>query len=134
MDTNLIVASAFALGLLVGALTVFLLQRRAGSASRELAAELEETREELEANREEVARHFAQTSDLFRSLTEQYTLLYAHLADGAREFCTDEIPALGRGLETSPLALAPDEPEAAAEAEASPPQQTNGGNRVAAAG
>ncbi|MGI9591282.1 MAG: ZapG family protein [Myxococcota bacterium] len=104
-DPNLLWAAAA--GLAVGAALVFLLMRRGGSVNREraesLATELEETQLELEGHREEVAKHFSQTSDLFRDLTEQYSRLYAHLATGARDFCPDEVPSLGHGLDTPPL-------------------------------
>ncbi len=99
---------AFAGGLAVGSLLLYLLQRRVTSGEREraeqLAAELDETREELDEHREEVAKHFRETSQLFRSLTEQYTHLYAHLAEGAREFCAEDVPALAQGLEAPLLA------------------------------
>ena len=101
-DLNVIWAAAA--GLVVGGALVFLLVRRGGSANREraesLARELEETQLELEGHREEVAKHFTQTSDLFRDLTEQYSRLYAHLATGARDFCPDDVPSLGQGLDT----------------------------------
>lgn len=87
-------------GLILGALLASVARRRAGRADRERAdqldAELAQTREELEVHREDVARHFKQTSDLFRDMTEHYTRLYAHLATGARAFSTDEVPALGQ--------------------------------------
>jgi uncharacterized membrane-anchored protein YhcB (DUF1043 family) len=95
--------AALALGVLLGALGAVLGRRRSTRLDREraeqLAAELDETRNELETHREEVARHFHATSDLFRDLTDRYSRLYAHLAEGAREFCTDEVPALARGFD-----------------------------------
>ena len=101
VDLNLLWAAAA--GLAGGAGLVFLLMRRGGSVNREradsLTVELDETRLELEIHREEVATHFSETSDLFRDLTEQYSRLYAHLATGAREFCPDEAPSLGQGLD-----------------------------------
>jgi uncharacterized membrane-anchored protein YhcB (DUF1043 family) len=125
------VAVALAVGFGLGALAVFVVMRRAGASDREraeqLATELEETRDELEAHREEVARHFAKTSDLFRDLTEQYTQLYAHLANGARAFCS-EVPALGQV--DAPLLSA--EREAPPPAPESPrPAQSNGGAHAA---
>jgi uncharacterized membrane-anchored protein YhcB (DUF1043 family) len=95
--------AALALGIALGALGAVYARRRSGRLDREraeqLAADLDETRNELETHREEVARHFTLTSDLFRDLTDRYSRLYAHLAEGAREFCTDELPALARGFE-----------------------------------
>ena len=100
MESSVIVLVAGAVGLVVGAGLTSFLRSRAGRADREraeqLEADLEQTREELETHREDVARHFEQTSDLFRDMTEQYTRLYAHLATGAREFSTEEVPALGQ--------------------------------------
>jgi uncharacterized membrane-anchored protein YhcB (DUF1043 family) len=75
-------------------------------AARALLADAEEKRRaaegELEAQRAAVAKHFERTSDLFRDLTRQYTALYAHLAEGARELCPDLAIPLGHGL-TEPL-------------------------------
>jgi uncharacterized membrane-anchored protein YhcB (DUF1043 family) len=93
----------FAGGAAVGALLVGWLGRRGARLAEERAAQLErdleEARGEADAQAERIARHFARTSDLFRELTERYTQLYAHLADGARQFCTDEVPAIARGFE-----------------------------------
>lgn len=103
MEWNALVLLAFAAGLALGAWGVASAQRRSMRAAREradrMAAELEEARAAFEAHRQEVTKHFEQTSNLFRDLTEQYTRLYAHLAEGAREFCADAVPALGRGLD-----------------------------------
>ena len=107
MEWNVMILLAFAVGLAVGAVALGLLQRRSGGAAREreeqLGIELDEAREELEAQRAEIAKHFEETSDLFRDLTEQYTRLYAHLSEGAREFCPEEVTALGRGFDGSLL-------------------------------
>ena len=127
----------FGVGLVLGAVCIFLLQRRTSGSDRERAeqfgAELEETREELEAHREEVTKHFHETSQLFRGLTEQYTRLYAHLAEGAREFCADDEPALARGFDGPLLGRNGDAAgeESAPTPEAPPvdsrPEQANGG-------
>ncbi len=118
-------------GAVVGGLVASWLGRRGGRAAEERAAQLEvelaETRSELEAQGERISSHFARTSDLFRDLTERYTQLYAHLADGARHFCAGEVPAIGRGLD-GPL-LGGSGPEGAAGPGASPrPEQANGGS------
>ena len=73
------------------------LDQSARVRAERLERELEETRGRFEAHREQVQKHFDQTSDLFRDLTQQYTALYAHLAEGARELCPERVPALGRG-------------------------------------
>ena len=100
IDWSPVLFAVLSVGLVVGARLASLVRRRAGRADRErseqLEAELEQPREELEVHREDVARHFHQTSDLFRGVTEQYTRLYAHLATGARAFSTEEVPALGQ--------------------------------------
>ncbi|MHC4423011.1 MAG: Z-ring associated ZapG family protein [Planctomycetota bacterium] len=103
MEWSATILVSFGVGLVLGGVTVGLLRRRSGGAAREraeqLGIELDETREALEAQRAEVAKHFEETSGLFRDLTEQYTRLYAHLSEGAREFCPGEVPALGRGFD-----------------------------------
>jgi len=102
MEWSATIFLAFGVGVVIGAVIAGFLGRRSGGAARErverLVREIDEAREELETQRAEVAKHFEETSDLFRDLTEQYTRLYAHLSEGAREFCTAEVPALGRGL------------------------------------
>jgi uncharacterized membrane-anchored protein YhcB (DUF1043 family) len=70
---------------------------------RRLEQELREERERSAGYRESVAKHFGATSDLFRDLTRQYTGLYAHLAEGARELCPDRIPELGHGFSEADL-------------------------------
>ena len=119
----------FAAGALAGGLVAIWLRSRGGRAAEERAAQLEqelaETRSELESQGERISGHFARTSDLFRELTERYTQLYAHLAGGAREFCSGETPAIARGLEGMlPGGEAGSE---APEAGSRPPKQTNGG-------
>ena len=138
MEWNAAILLAFGAGLVLGAVTVGLLQRRTGGAARErarqLGIEVDEAREELGAQRAEVAKHFTETSDLFRDLTEQYTRLYAHLAEGAREFCPEEVPALGRGLD-GPLLGGSGDSEPAEEPladEAQPHQTVAGGSQAAA--
>ena len=145
MELTLNVWLAFGTGLVLGAVCIFLLSRRMAGADREradqLASELEETREELDAHREEVAKHFQETSQLFRNLTEQYTRLYAHLAEGARDFCTDDVPALARGFDGPLLGrngddageTAGDEPGAEAEATRTEPLRDGANGGAAAA-
>jgi uncharacterized membrane-anchored protein YhcB (DUF1043 family) len=103
MDPTVLLLLCFAGGAVAGALVATWLERRGGRAAHERAAELEiqlaKTRSELEAQGAQIADHFVRTSDLFRGLTGQYTQLYAHLAEGARQFCRDDVPALARGLD-----------------------------------
>jgi uncharacterized membrane-anchored protein YhcB (DUF1043 family) len=135
MEWSPTILLAFGVGLALGAVAVGLLQRRSGGAAREraqqLAIELDKTREKLETQRAEVAKHFEETSGLFRDLTEQYTRLYAHLSEGAREFCPEEVPALGRGLE-GPLLGASGDSEPAEEpttGEVRPPEADAGSSQ-----
>jgi uncharacterized membrane-anchored protein YhcB (DUF1043 family) len=76
--------------------------RRGDAATKrrlqQLEAELAEARRLADAQQASVESHFEKTSDLFRDLTENYTALYSHLADGARTLCPEGGPALGRGL------------------------------------
>jgi uncharacterized membrane-anchored protein YhcB (DUF1043 family) len=136
MDWNLTFIAGLTVGLALGAVVGVLLQRRSGGTARaraeQLAAELDETREELSAQRDEVTRHFQQTSNLFRDLTERYSQLYTHLADGARQFCTDDLPALARGYDGPLLGNNGDGQPAPEPGEAEQSDQSNGGRHVAA--
>ena len=102
MDPNVLLLLSFAGGAIAGALLMRRFERRGGRAAQDSAAELEielaKLRSELEARGAQISSHFVRSSDLFRDLTERYTQLYAHLADGARQFCPDEAPAIARGL------------------------------------
>src|SRR5262245_22983468 len=132
MDPNVLSLLWFAGGVAAGVLVTSWLVRRGGRAAEERAAQLEaelaETQGRLEAQAERISGHFVRTSDLFRDLTERYTQLYAHLADGARHFCAGDVPAIARGLDAL---LAAGENEVAAEPEPAParrPEQANGGS------
>ena len=70
------------------------LRRRIQDLEREVA----EAEGRYSAQQAQVEKHFEKTSDLFRDLTENYTALYGHLAEGARTLCPEGGPALGRGL------------------------------------
>jgi hypothetical protein len=101
----------------------------------ELDQLLAEERERRTAYEAAVGKHFDQTSDLFRDLTQQYTVLYAHLAEGSRELCGDRQVALGRGFdlpglspgEAPPPEASPHEAEAALESapEEAPPEESS---------
>lgn len=103
MDPTLFLVLSFAGGAVVGAVLANWLVRRGGRAAQDRLAQLEiefaKVRSELESRNAEIATHFGRTSDLFRDLTERYTDLYAHLADGARQFCAGDVPAIARGLD-----------------------------------
>ncbi len=110
-DGTIGIQLAIAFGLLVGGLSAGLALARGGPRARariqELELELRQSREESAAYRDQVGKHFSGTSDLFRDLTHQYTALYAHLAEGARDLCPDQVPALGRGVGAPPLVAGP---------------------------
>ncbi len=90
----------FALALIVAGIATGLLVARRGETSRRKALEEELAQERAERTRyqDAVAQHFGKTSDLFRELTSQYSALYTHLAEGARDLCADRVPALGQGF------------------------------------
>jgi uncharacterized membrane-anchored protein YhcB (DUF1043 family) len=124
-----------------GAVAMFVVGLAAGAwlsqadrSARTRIAQLEDERAELQARvtaeREAVAKHFDQTGVLFRDLTRDYTALYAHLAEGARELCPDRTPELAEGLGTSPLALARG-PGEDADAAGRGPEAVEQGPRVA---
>lgn len=72
------------IGLLLGVGLMMLLdRRRAGGKS------VEQLREEFDDYRGKVAGHFAETSDLFRDMTEKYRDVYNHLAAGSQALCED---------------------------------------------
>jgi uncharacterized membrane-anchored protein YhcB (DUF1043 family) len=128
----------FAVGLALGAVIVGVVKRRSGGAARErakqLAGELDEARQQLETQRTEIAKHFEETSALFRDLTEQYTRLYTHLSEGAREFGAAEVPALGRGLGEPLLEASGDsDPTGQPAAEEAQPRQADGDSSQAVA-
>lgn len=102
MDTGLFVQLGVGLALFLGGIGTGLALRRRDAAARarvlELESELEGVRQELQGYRARVEKHFERTSHLFRDLTDHYSALYSHLADGARDLCPDGGPALGLGL------------------------------------
>lgn len=103
MDPTVLLLLWFLGGALSGALLTLWAVRRGERTAQdrlgELEIELAKVRSELEARGAQIASHFERTSDLFRDLTQRYTQLYAHLADGARQFCPDDLPAIAQGLE-----------------------------------
>jgi len=133
MDPTVPLLLSFAGGAIAGALLTTWLVRRGGRAAEDRAAQLEvelaQVRSELEAQGQQIATHFVRTSDLFRDLTERYTQLYAHLAEGARQFCPDDVPAIARGLDGLLPAGEAESSEPPPEAgEPRRPERTNGGS------
>jgi uncharacterized membrane-anchored protein YhcB (DUF1043 family) len=92
--------------LVSGVVLGLLLAGGVGTAARlrRLERELADERARHAAYRDGVAKHFAATSDRFRTFTREYTALYAELAEGARSLCPDPLPELGHGLGLGPAA------------------------------
>jgi len=133
MDPTVLLLLSFAGGAIAGALLALWLVRRGERAAEDRAAQLEielaQMRSDLEAQAAQIATHFVRTSDLFRDLTERYTQLYAHLAEGARQFCPDDVPAIARGLDGLLPAGEAESAEPPPEAgEPRRPERTNGGS------
>lgn len=133
MDPTVLLLLSFAGGAIAGALLAIALLRRGGRAAQDRAAELEielaQVRSEIEVQGRQIATHFGRTSDLFRDLTERYTQLYAHLAQGARQFCPDDAPAIARGIEgLLPAGEAAGEQPLPLAGEPRRPERTNGGS------
>lgn len=105
-----IAAGAFALGVGAGAW----LRRDARKLQvriEELERQLTDAHGQLDAQQEAVRKHFEGPSERFRDLTEQYSALYTHLSEGARELCPERTPAIGQGSGAL-LGLREGEPEA----------------------
>ena len=99
--------------------------RDARSRAEQLERELEEAERGHLAYREQVEKHFSQTSELFRDLTHQYRAVVAHLAEGARDLCASEVPALGAGLDFAVLV----QPSPPSSVEAQPAERRAGPER-----
>ncbi len=108
-----------------GTATGILIARR-GESSRRRALEEELAHERAEKARyqDAVAQHFGKTSDLFRELTTQYSALYTHLAEGARDLCADRLPTLGQGFSDPALLPARETTARAADPPAEPEPAT----------
>ena len=63
----------------------YLMSRRPGD--REAAEELAAVKQDFETYQEGVTRHFRDSAGHFQAIGEQYRALYAHMADGAKNFC-----------------------------------------------
>ena len=103
--TQIVLGTAlFVLGVVVG-----LLAARGGEGARARARRLEEeldhARERMASYEDQVAKHFAQTSELFGDLTRQYTAVWDHLAEGSRQLCAERVPSVGRGFSDVPRLL-----------------------------
>jgi uncharacterized membrane-anchored protein YhcB (DUF1043 family) len=126
---------AIAAGLLVGGVLLGLLLARGGKGARararRLEKELRQAQELLASYQDQVAKHFVQTSDLFGDLTRQYTAVWDHLAEGARDLCAERVSALGRGFNDAPQLLTnTPPPEAEAPAAEAPPELEDAEDRA----
>lgn len=63
-----------------------------------LQTELGSVRDSFDEHQRRVTKHFERSSDLFRDLTRHYAALYAHLSQGAKDFCRSSSPSLGAEL------------------------------------
>ena len=79
-----------------------LAQERLAAEAQGIRDQLKRRQQEAEAYRQQVAEHFGDTSRLLRDLTLQYRSVYDHLAEGARELCSEGSITL-EGLPESPL-------------------------------
>jgi len=89
-----------------------------------LRAELDQARERLASYQDQVEKHFGQTSELFGDLTRQYSAVWDHLAEGARELCSEHSPAIGRGFSDRPLLLTPSAEKGAEEGAVKGPEES----------
>lgn len=102
MDNTILIQALVGLVLFAAGLGIGRLTNRGDARAKarveELESELATAQKDLEGYRAQVEKHFEKTSRIFRDLTDQYSALYGHLADGARNLCPDGGPALGLGL------------------------------------
>ncbi|WP_439101856.1 YhcB family protein [Congregibacter sp.] len=98
VDPVVIAIAAAILGLLIG----YFAGRRTAPGSEE-ARELTEKLEQAESARaryeQRVNAHFADSADKLNTLTANYRDIYAHIAGGASELCSEEEAARFQSLE-----------------------------------
>lgn len=98
-------------GAIIGLLIGFYFGRRSAPGSeenRELRQQLEDAQNARERYEQRVDAHFTSAASKLNALTENYRDIYAHLASGAAELCTQ-----GKAAEFNALA-APQSDESAA--------------------
>lgn len=90
----LILISMLAVGILFG----FVIGRSKGDVSapkvRELEKDLHQAKEEMQSYRNEVTQHFEKTANLFNQLTNDYRLVYEHLAKSSHQLCGEQAAQL----------------------------------------
>lgn len=97
MDLWLIVAIAFIAGLLIGALTVWIMSHR----GREGGENARRLRRELDGYSQAVSEHFEQTAELVHAFDQSYKAVYTHLERGAARLVGREaVRSLARDTET----------------------------------
>lgn len=86
-----------ALGFVAGVILTYLILRLTkGSVKKQAQTEneLQQTKAELAQQKERLEKHFAETADLFKLLTQDYQKLYRHLAKSSDELLPDTQKAL----------------------------------------
>lgn len=81
------IAGALVLGFAIGALVVWLINRKAAGPSHSVKA----LREESERFREEVNDHFVETAELINQLTDSYKKVFDHLSEGAERLVDEKV-------------------------------------------
>jgi uncharacterized membrane-anchored protein YhcB (DUF1043 family) len=81
------IAGALVLGFAIGALVVWLINRKAAGPNHSVKA----LREESERFREQVNDHFVETAELINQLTDSYKKVFDHLSDGAERLVDEKV-------------------------------------------
>lgn len=94
------------LTLLIGGGAGFAVGRATNSARRQsqaLAEEVQRVREEMVDYRAHVTDHFNTTAKLVNEMTMSYMAVYKHLAEGAQQLSTGDLPRMGMEMPTDRL-------------------------------
>ena len=75
----------------------------------DLESQLDQAKQDRADYEAEVSDHFSQTADLLHKLTDDYRAVYAHLADGAEQLCSDRVNISDTAL-TAPADETSDKP------------------------
>lgn len=81
---------AVIIGLVAGALFVWLLNRGTRGDADQAQEKLDRLQKEFDSYRSEVNAHFAQTADAVDQLTQSYQNVFSHLSDGAQKLMDKE--------------------------------------------
>jgi uncharacterized membrane-anchored protein YhcB (DUF1043 family) len=85
MNGMIYVLTAGVIGLLLGMLVMYLLQKKSSPNNDAQAVQ-----EKLDEYQQQVEGHFAKTADLIDNLTESYKEVFEHLSDSAESLLTEE--------------------------------------------